>query len=210
MNQDPPEYDKIIQKESKEREVLELLNSQIEQFFANSNEPHGRAYYSLYQGIINDNPTLTASALEEYPELFNTTFKIEVKGKERTLSPLMLAVEIEAYNAIKSIVGEDIEQKNNKPINKVDVNQTNEKGKTPLIKAASKGNLTIVDFLINRGANLTISYQGKRRDITALDVAQKKGYSEICASLKKALNNKPPTSIEPKQSHNPAQEQQAR
>ena len=57
-----------------------------------------------------------------------------------------------------------------------------EDGETPLHRAATRGQLEAVKFLISKGANINI---GREKDgKTALDLAESRGHEEIAEFLK--------------------------
>lgn len=68
---------------------------------------------------------------------------------------------------------------------KAEVNATTKSGETPLHLSAEKGKEKFVEFLVGKGADITIKDKSPA-GLTAYDAAKKAGQKEVMAMLKPA------------------------
>ncbi len=129
----------------------------------------GDAFY--YATRFTFMPRNTAGSMQVVKMLLNEGADVSVATK-RGLTPLIRASSIGFVDMVNLLISK-----------KADVNVKTKKGKeTALHAAVRKGNITVVEALVNAGADIRIT---NRKGETPLDLAKKKRKYEIANLLKK-------------------------
>ncbi|XP_014278504.1 putative ankyrin repeat protein RF_0381 [Halyomorpha halys] len=122
---------------------------------------------------VNGNTPLQVAAFHGNYDIIRTLVKYGADVRLRTTTTALLAATVSGnVKAVNFLLmhGADIEEMANN-------------GKTPLISAVSEGHEDVVEALLNRGASLHATDDG--RGNTALHIAAKKGYLKIAEILLK-------------------------